>query len=139
MLQPIGSTPFLVTSRQLAYLVEHRYVEFPTISEEDIKDRSKANTVTKVLTLVQTGWFAVQFCERAIEGLPITTYEFSATAIVLCTLATFLCWLRKPYNAQTRITLTTTVTTAQILLDAGEAAAIPYRDTPLDSSSESGR
>ena len=36
LLHPNDSTPFLVNSRQLAYLVEHEYIQCPQISAEDI-------------------------------------------------------------------------------------------------------
>ena len=132
LLQPRDSTPFLVNARQLVYLVQHRYIEYPQISSEAIEDKSKADTMTKFLTVLQASWLLVQLGGRAKERLATTTLELSSAAIVLCTFGTFVCWLHKPSDVQTCITLTTQASTAQILLDAGESAAKPYQDTPLD-------
>ena len=131
-LQPKDSTPFLVNSRQLAYLIERGYTDFPEISAADIWDKSKADTMTRVLALAQTAWLIVQLCGRASQGLPITSLELSTAAIVFCTFGTFLCWLQKPSDVQRGITISIPVTTTQILIDAGTAAAEPYKHTPLD-------
>ncbi|KAL8749165.1 MAG: hypothetical protein Q9199_007853 [Rusavskia elegans] len=132
LLQPTNSTPFLVNGRQLAYLVEKQYIPCPNIAAEEIWDKSKTDTLARVLTLLQTCWFIVQLLGRAILRLPTSTLELSTGAIVLCTLGTFICWLHKPNDVFTGIVLTTEVTTAHILIDAGDAAAVPYRHTPLD-------
>lgn len=132
LLQPKDSTPFLVNARQLAYLVQHRYTTCPTISAEDIWDKSKADTMTKILTLTQASWLAIQLCGRAIQHLPTTTLELSAAAIVFCTFGTFFCWLQKPTDVDRGIVLKIETTTKQILLEAGKDAAEPYRHTPLD-------
>ena len=132
LLKPRDSTPFLVNSRQLAYLVQQKYTECPTISAGDIWDKSKADTMTKVLTLAQASWLAVQLCGRAIQHLPTTTLELSAAAIVFCTIGTLICWLRKPSDVQKGIVLSIDATTKEMLLDAGDAASKLYRHTPLD-------
>lgn len=132
LLQPKDSTPFLVNSRQLAYLVEKKYLECPKITSEEIWDRSKTDTLARLLTLAQASWLIIQLLGRAALKLPTTTLELTAGAIVFCTFGTFLCWMHKPSDVQTGIVLTTEATTAQILLEAGDAAAIPYRHTTLD-------
>lgn len=132
LLDPGGCTPFLVNARQLAYLVERGYVKELDISADDIWDKSKADTMTRLLTLAQAAWLIVQLCGRAFQRLPITTLELSAAAIVFCSFGTFLCWLQKPSDVQRGITLSIKATTAEILLDAGEVAAEPYKHTPLD-------
>ena len=132
LLQPRNSTPFLVNSRQLTYLVEHQYMEYPDITAEEIWDKSKADTLARILTLLQACWLVIQLLGRAILHLATTTLELSAGAIVLCTLGTFVCWLHKPNDVQKGVVLTIEATTAQILIDAGDEAAAPYRHTPLD-------
>lgn len=132
LLQPKDSTPFLVNGRQLAYLVEKGYTDCPKISADDIWDKSKADTMTRLLTLAQAAWLIVQLCGRAFQDLPTTTLELSTAAIVFCSLGTFLCWLQKPSDVQRGITLEVQATTAEILLNAGEDAAETYRHTPLD-------
>ncbi|KIW27892.1 uncharacterized protein PV07_07590 [Cladophialophora immunda] len=132
LLQPKDSTPFSVNSRQLAYLVQNKYLEYPSITAEEIWDKSKADTLSKILTLIQASWLICQLLGRAILHLPASTLELSAGAIVFCTFGTFLCWLHKPSDVKRGIVITTEATTKEILIKAGDAAAAPYRHTPLD-------
>lgn len=74
----------------------------------------------------------IQLFGRFILKLPTTTLELSAGAIVICTFGTFICWMQKPSDVQTGIILSMEVSTADILLQAGDLAATPYRHTPLD-------
>ena len=132
LIQPKDSAPFLVNSRQLAYLIEKNYLECPKITEEEIWDKSKTDTLTRILTFMQASWLMIQLLRRAILKLSTSTMELCAGAVVLCTFGTFACWLHKPSDVHTGIVLNTKATTAQILIEAGDAAAVPYRHTPLD-------
>lgn len=132
LLQPRDSTPFLVNSRQIAYLVEHSYMPFPDISEAEIWDRSKADTLAKAVTIVQASWLVIEILGRAIERLETTTLELATASIVFCTLGTFYCWLQKPSDVQKGVILHIEVSSAQILTEAGNAGSKPYLHTPLD-------
>ena len=112
LLQPKTSLPFVVNSRQLAYLVEKKYVACPSISAEEIWDKSKADTLAKVITSIQASWLVIQLLGRATLHLPTTTLELSAGAIVFCTFGTFFCWLHKPADVQRGMVLKTEATTA---------------------------
>ncbi|KAF4555531.1 Hypothetical protein D9617_2g054920 [Elsinoe fawcettii] len=132
LLEPKDSAPFLVNARQLAYLVQHDHLAFPSITQDDIWDKSKADTLSKILTLAQASWLVVHLVGRAIIRLSTSTLELSAGAIVFCTFGTFICWLHKPSDVQRGIRITTNSSTADILLAAGEAASTTYKHTPLD-------
>ena len=132
LLQPRDSTPFLVNARQLAYLVQHKYAQFPEITEAEIWDRSKADTLTKAMTIVQASWLAIQIIGRAICHIPTTTLELSAVAIVFCTLGTFYFWLHKPSDVQKGIVIRISCSIPEILVAAGLDTARPYVHTPLD-------
>lgn len=132
LLKPKDSTPFLVNSRQIAYLIEKGYLECPDLTAEEIWDRSKTDSLARILAFFQAGWFIIQLLGRAVLGLSTTTLELATGAIVICTVGTFVCWFQKPSDVQTGIVLSIETTTAQLLLDAGDAAAEPYKNTPLD-------
>ena len=132
ILHPKDSTPFVVNARQLFYLVENKYLDLPTITAEEIWTKSRADTLSKLLTLAQANWLILQLLGRAITSLPSTTLELYAAAIVFCTLGTFICWLQKPSDVKKGIILETSSTTERILRDAGSDSAAPYRHTPLD-------
>ncbi|CAI7589688.1 unnamed protein product [Penicillium discolor] len=127
-----NSTPFLVNSRRLAYLVEKQYLECPQITQNEIWDKSKTDTLARLLSLGQATWLMIQLFGRFILKLPTTTLELSAGAIVICTFGTFICWMHKPSDVHTGIVLNMEASKAEILLEAGEIAATPYRHTPLD-------
>ncbi|CAG8946561.1 unnamed protein product [Penicillium salamii] len=132
LLQPRDSTPFLVNGRQLAYLVEKQYLQCPQITQSEIWDKSKTDTLTRLLSFGQATWLMVQLFGRLSLKLPITTLELSAGAIVICTFGTFVCWMHKPSDVNTGIVLNMESSTAEVLLKAGDIAASPYRHTPLD-------
>jgi hypothetical protein len=76
------------------------------------------------------------FCkalDRARQHLAVATLELTVVAVVVCTLATFFCWFRKPLDVEVPIVQTTPASSGDILIEAGEAAAArPFRLTPLD-------
>ncbi|CDM38524.1 unnamed protein product [Penicillium roqueforti FM164] len=69
----------------------------------------------------------IQLFGRFILKLPTTTLELFAGAIVICTFGTFICWMHKPSDVHTGIVLSMEVSTTEILLEAGDLAALPYR------------
>lgn len=124
--------PFRITAKHLHYLVQRKYLDYPDITQEELWDKSKQDTITKVITCFQIGYLVLQCLGRAVRGLEITTMELSALAIVVCTILTSICWLRKPLDVRTPIKLHMNATVEQVLCQAGDAAANPFRQTPLD-------
>lgn len=70
------------------------------ISKEDVKDRAKADTFTKLLAVAQAGWLVVQSIARWRAELPITQLELMTMAFTACALITYLLWLSKPLDAE---------------------------------------
>lgn len=68
-------------------------------SEEDIKDRGKADWFSKLIVLVQTVWFVMQYIARYIEHLPITELETVTLAYTAVIVAVYTCWWDKPLAA----------------------------------------
>ncbi|KAL7925762.1 hypothetical protein ACQKWADRAFT_329723 [Trichoderma austrokoningii] len=108
------------------------YIEFPTISDEELLDKSKKDTVAKLITCFQVGYLIVQCIARGIQKLPVTTIELSTVAIVVCSIMTSICWMSKPQDVRYPIRINMSVTMDQVLREAGPVAARPYRQTPLD-------
>ena len=50
-------------------LAEEFLVEMPHVTREDIKDRSKSDTFTKLFAIGQSTWLIVQCIARAAQGL----------------------------------------------------------------------
>lgn len=62
------------------------------LSEEDICDRSKADSFMKIIACVQTAWLLLQCLGRVAQRLPITTLELTTASFVIFTLATYVFW-----------------------------------------------
>lgn len=134
VLQPRDSQPFPVNSKQIKYLVDREYIEYPSLTRKELWDKSKQDGFQKTLTLLQTGWFVLQCLGRAIQHLPLTTLELTTFSFVFCTYASYYQWSNKPLDVESPTILRTDKSTAEILIEAGNLpnAEKPYRNTPLD-------
>lgn len=128
---PRDSKPFPITSKHLHWLVSRKYLPFPEVTLKEIWDKSKQDTVAKLISFFQIGYLILQCLGRVGQGLVITTLELSALAIVVCSLATNFCWLRKPAGVMTHVRLYSEMSMGEILTDAGNAE-LPWKQTPLD-------
>jgi hypothetical protein len=123
---------FPVTATQIHYLVSRKYLAAPAISEEEIWDKSKADFFAKAVASFQVSWFVGQIIARAVHGLPITLLELATLALITCSGSTFFFWFFKPLDVGVPTVLGMKFNMAQILVEAGEAAKVAWRDTPLD-------
>ncbi|KAG7092515.1 hypothetical protein E1B28_008866 [Marasmius oreades] len=73
-------------------------IDFPTISERDIEDKSKGDALSKTLVLFQTTWFLLQVLARAILRLPLTELEVVTIAFASLNILTYGFWYNKPLN-----------------------------------------
>ncbi|KAL8741501.1 MAG: hypothetical protein Q9190_005900 [Brigantiaea leucoxantha] len=126
------SDPFPINARQLQWLLLRGYVHGPTITVQDIQDKSKADGLAKALTCLQAGWFLAQIVGRAIQRLHITTFEIATLSFILYTLLISYQWARKPFDVKYPTIITSDADIRHILLEAGSAASEPYQQTPLD-------
>ncbi|EPS38613.1 hypothetical protein H072_7577 [Dactylellina haptotyla CBS 200.50] len=68
----------------------------PDIDRDDIKDKSKADGLAKVLVIMQAGWFLVQTLARLAQHLPVSLLEVNTIGHVLCALFVYILWWHKP-------------------------------------------
>jgi hypothetical protein len=66
--------------------------------EVEIRDKSKADGLSKTIALVQTTWFILQCISRAIEGISVTELEVATCAFAVLNFATYILWWSKPLN-----------------------------------------
>jgi len=66
---------------------------FLDISEKSIKDKSKADTIAKLLVCVQVVWMVIECIGRKAEGLPISLLEIHVLIHVACALCMYALWL----------------------------------------------
>ncbi|KAK3365039.1 hypothetical protein B0T24DRAFT_598354 [Lasiosphaeria ovina] len=127
-----GAHPFPITAKQLLYLVRNQHVDAPRIGKVEIDDKSKADDVAKCLTFFQSGRFIIHIIARAASGLHITPLELMSSAILFCSSITLCLWWHKPLNIKTPTILKAKCNISTLLVQAGDAAKDPFRDTPLD-------
>ncbi len=124
--------PIPIDAKQLLYLINHKYVDYPTLSEQDIDDKNKVDILLRLISVGQVVWFSVTVIARGAQGLVITGMELTTAAFILCSLGTTYCWWNKGADVAVPGMLNTTTTMVKILKEGGEAAAGPYHRTPLD-------
>ena len=123
---------FPVNARQLHYLVVSGYVAFPRIDRQDIADKNKADGLIRIITLCQIAWFSITVSGRAAQQLAITCAELTTAAFIVCSAGTMYCWRHKPADVTVPEIIESDRSIADILLEAGDLARLPYSQTPLD-------
>jgi len=91
-----GSPLVYLTANGAAILA--RQGRLPQVTEQFISDKSKANSLAKILVMIQAGWLIVECIGRAVAGLPITLLEINTMAHVVCALIMYALWWHKPLN-----------------------------------------
>jgi hypothetical protein len=119
ILQTTDRGSFPVNSAQLHHLVAQSYVPCPIINKEAILDKNKAAAMVRLLTLCQTLWFLANCAGRAAQGLALTTLELSTLAFISSAIGTFFCWLYKPMDVETSITIVMAMPVAEVQRRAG--------------------
>lgn len=70
------------------------------ITTQEIQDRSKGDSLSKGLVMVQMSWFIFQCTARKLESLPITELELVTLAFAMLNLFTYGIWWNKPLSVQ---------------------------------------
>ncbi|KAF3809571.1 hypothetical protein GCG54_00012857, partial [Colletotrichum gloeosporioides] len=91
---------FPITAEELYYLVKHGHVDFPDMESMKVAKIDTADTLSRVLTVLQVIWFGVGQISRIHKGLPMTTLELTALSFVSVTIFTSVCWYWKPSVSQ---------------------------------------
>ena len=75
-------------------------IAFPSITEEEIEDRSKADGLAKGIAVLQTTWFIAQCISRTAQGLIITEIELITLAIAALNGILYFLWWNKPLDVK---------------------------------------
>ncbi|RWA05963.1 hypothetical protein EKO27_g9149 [Xylaria grammica] len=127
-----NTPPFPINAKALHYLVDKGYVDAPSITAEEIWDRSKQDKLSKVVALVQSLYVVTQVIGRASQRLAISCLELVTVAFLLCTAATYYFWLWKALDIETHEHIYLKIPMASVLLEAGHLAEKPFIHTPMD-------
>ena len=88
----------VLTGEIFLELLEEERIDLPTITEEEILDRSKGDGLSQVVAIVQTVWFIIQFFLRIRQDLITTEIELITLALAWFNLNLFLVWWNKPLD-----------------------------------------
>ena len=90
----------VLSLQQLDELLETKKIEFPTITVEEIQDRSKGDAFSKTVALGQTLWFIVQCLARRAEHLDITLVELLTLSLAVLNGLMYFLWWHKPLDVR---------------------------------------
>ena len=83
----------VLTPERFSELLTTGKIEFPTVTVEEIEDRSKADGFSKIIAFGQTLWFIAQCLARRAQHLDLTLVELLTLSMaVLNGLMYFLWW-----------------------------------------------
>ena len=90
----------VLSPEQLPVLLEAEKIEFPTITVEEIEDRSKADAFSKTIAVGQTLWFIIQCLARRAEHLDITLVELLTLSLAVLNGLFYFLWWHKPLDVR---------------------------------------
>ncbi|KAF8899780.1 hypothetical protein CPB84DRAFT_1836761 [Gymnopilus junonius] len=90
----------VLSAERLRALYEDGQIDFPTITEEEIKNRSKADAFAKTFVIGQTTWFIAQCLARGVQGLNLTELELVTVAFAFLNAFMYFLWWNKPLDVQ---------------------------------------
>ena len=87
-----------LTPEGVIHLADRGY--FLHVSDADIEDKSKADTLAKALVLSQIIWTVLQCLSRKIVGLPLCILEVHVLVHAGCALIMYTLWFKKPLKIE---------------------------------------
>jgi hypothetical protein len=90
---------------KLLEMFRNNTLPWPKVSDDDIKDKSKADWIIKSLAIIQILWFATQMIGRWAQGLGTTTLELFTLGIVVAAVVIYVCNWERPFDVQMPIVI----------------------------------
>ncbi|KAI1733761.1 hypothetical protein F4680DRAFT_379272 [Xylaria scruposa] len=139
LLQLPGESAFPINAECIHFLASRGYIPVPTITRNEIWDKSKSDLFAKGFALLQIGWIIIQSVARVIDGLSVSPLELFTLAFVASTAMSYFFWWNKPQHVETPTILHCMFPIVKILTDCGIPPDAPYIDSPLDFIQDSSR
>ena len=90
----------VLTPRRFSELLTEGKIEFPTVTVEEIEDRSKADAFSKTIALGQTLWFITQCLARIDQHLDLTLVELVTLSLATLNGVMYFLWWNKPLDVR---------------------------------------
>ena len=75
-------------------------IAFPTVTVEEIEDRSKADGFSKTIAFVQSLWFVAQCLARGHQHLDLTLVELLTLSLAVLNGLMYFLWWNKPLDVR---------------------------------------
>jgi len=73
-------------------------IDWPTITVEEINDKSKGDYFSKAVVVLQTIWFVTQCIARAVQHIALAQLEVATLAFSAVTIIAYFLWWNKPLD-----------------------------------------
>ena len=90
----------VLTPWRFSQLLREGKIEFPTVTVEEIEDRSKADGFSKTIALGQTLWFITQCLARIGQHLDLTLVELVTLSLATLNGVMYFLWWHKPLDVR---------------------------------------
>lgn len=114
---------YLFRGDELHYLANKNIIQLPEIGEDDIKDRSNADSLVKGFAILQSSWFLLQTVMRIVQKLPLTTLELATISLIAYTWLSYFFWWHKPMDLETYTVVTIPNITVDQLCELAKATS----------------
>ncbi|KAG2102154.1 hypothetical protein BD769DRAFT_181228 [Suillus cothurnatus] len=97
----VDGEPYLTLRHDdILKLIREECIKVPTLTAEQIHDKSKGNAISKGLIMLQVAWFVMQLITRAIYHLETTQLEVGTLAFAVLNFLTYAVRWNKPLIVQ---------------------------------------
>ncbi|KAG2141422.1 uncharacterized protein EDB93DRAFT_1294695 [Suillus bovinus] len=97
----VDGEPYLTLRHDdILQLIREKCIDVPTLTAQQIHDKSKGNAISKGLIILQVAWFVMELITRAIYRLETTQLEVGTLAFAVLNFLTYAVWWDKPLNVQ---------------------------------------
>ena len=90
----------VLSPERFSKLLTAEKIEFPTVTVEEIEDRSKSDEFSKTIALSQTLWFVTQCISRRAQHLDLTLIELLTLSLAVFNGFMYFLWWHKPLNVR---------------------------------------
>ena len=92
----------VLTPEKFSQLLTAKKIEFPNVTVEEIKDRSKTDGFSKTIALGQTLWFVAQCIVRRAQNLDLTLVELLTLSLAILNGVMYFLWWNKPMDVRSQ-------------------------------------
>ena len=90
----------VLSEKEFSELLAAGKINFPTVTVEEIEDRSKSDGFLKTIALGQTLWFVAQCIARRAQHLDLTLVELLTLSLAVLNGLMYFLWWNKPLDAR---------------------------------------